>query len=706
MTAACSDNGAFGSRTEFRVDSAVKLSACVPAYVLIVESDADLQQRIGAALRDAGYELASETDLQWARRSITVRRPDAVVLDTQLGDDDGFRLADELRGSDETRSVPILFLATRAHRGPAHRAEARRRFAPADYVVGKVDARALVPRITDLLRVPLPGMTPPPATPLPAARASEPAPDDPAQQSEGHEVERSAQTMTAEPGAATFTGTLKRTPFAQVLQRLYVTRATGQLLLLHEPTKKIVDVADGYPVSVRSNVVAECLGQLLLEKKLITRDALTASIARMQKEKRQQGQILVEMGVLSPYNLRRALVEQLEAKLLEVFAWADGKFLFKPGIRPGDKSGPGARLERSPAGLILEGIRRHYDGARQAAVLDRYAGRFIVLAADPMLRLQEISDDPTELDFIGALDGTRLLEAILDEAPIPAARARLLLVALAESGMIQPHETTSKTPVAPPTPAPVPVPIAAQSSKPMEPPLGSGELSMMLQMARTQDHFWALGVDRDASPADIDRAYEALARSFHADRYRLSSEEDRRMAHEMFERLAEARAVLQDPARRQAYLATLDGGELVTPAAARASDVSPLTPAPENAQSAAAALYQAGLEHLRRRRHHEAVEALRQAARVVPNHADYRAALGWALFRQAPADARAARAAIAELRRATQIDERHRAAAQHLAEIYAQTGRSDAAIAELERLLAVDPTAIELAEELRRLRGQ
>src|SRR5439155_4562153 len=166
---------------------------------------------------------------------------------------------------------------------------------------------------------------------------------------------------------------------------------------------------------------AECLGQLLLEKKLITREALTASIARMQKEKRQQGQILVEMGVLSPYNLRRALVEQLEAKLLEVFSWADGKFLFKPGPRP---PAAGARLERSPAGLILEGIRRHYDGARQAAAVDRYAGRFIVLAADPMLRLQEITDDPAELDFIGALDGSRLLEAILDEAQIPPARAR------------------------------------------------------------------------------------------------------------------------------------------------------------------------------------------------------------------------------------------------------------------------------------------
>jgi tetratricopeptide (TPR) repeat protein len=236
---------------------------------------------------------------------------------------------------------------------------------------------------------------------------------------------------------------------------------------------------------------------------------------------------------------------------------------------------------------------------------------------------------------------------------------------------------------------------------------------MMLQMARTQDHFWALGVSREAPTAEIDRAYEALARSFHADRYRLASDEDRRMAQEIFESLAEAHRVLQDPARRRAYVAKLgrdDDGEATPPPPAHDTVVEPI-PTPIRAASssptgAAASLYEVGLEHLRARRHHEAVEVLRQAARLVPNEANYRAALGWALFRQAPADARAARAAIAELRRATQIDERNRLAAQHLAEIYAHTGQAEAAITELERLLALDPGAVEIAEELRRLRSR
>jgi DNA-binding response OmpR family regulator/tetratricopeptide (TPR) repeat protein len=683
-------------------------------YVLIVEKDAELQQRIGAALREAGYELAAETEAAWARRSIAVRRPDAVVLGTRLGDGDGFGLADELRRDPDTREMPIVFIAT-THRGQSHRAEARRRFAPADYLATPIDPQVIAPRLAELAAAPPAASPEQEPTPPPLAETvAKTSLRDPVQQREKRDVERSARSLVEDPGQAELAGTLKRTPLGRVLQRLYATRATGSLLLLRDNTKKIVVLADGYPVSVRSNLLSECLGQILLEKKLITGQALAASVSRMQKEKRQQGQILVEMGALSPYNLQRALVEQVEAKLLEIFSWPDGKFMFKAG----EEIPAGAtRLERPPAALILEGIRRHYDEARQKAVLARYAGQRVALSADPLLRLQEMTSDPTELAFIagGGLDGTRQLEAIIAGATIPTAKARLLLVALSEAGMIQPVEGTSRrrrptNPPAGPPPAPPP-PAARSTSDSQPPPLGSGELSMMLQMARTQDHFWALGVSREASLAEIDRAYEALARSFHADRYRHASDEDRRMAQEMFESLAEAHSVLQDPARRRAYLAKLAREEDDAPPEPAHDTVvepipTPIRAASSSPGSAAASLYEVGLEHLRARRHHEAVEALRQAARLCPNEADYRAALGWALFRQAPADARAARAAIAELRRATQIDERNRLAAQHLAEIYAHTGQAEAAITELERLLALDPGAVEIAEELRRLRSR
>ena len=112
-------------------------------YVLIVESDAELQRQIGTALREAGFELHAEAEAAWAKRTIGTRAPDVVVVDTRLTDGDGFAFADELRQAPETRATPIVFVAS-THRGVSHRAEARRRFAPADYLPTPLDLGQLV----------------------------------------------------------------------------------------------------------------------------------------------------------------------------------------------------------------------------------------------------------------------------------------------------------------------------------------------------------------------------------------------------------------------------------------------------------------------------------------------------------------------------------------------------------------------------------
>jgi CheY-like chemotaxis protein/tetratricopeptide (TPR) repeat protein len=702
-------------------------------YVLIVESDPELQRRIAEALREGRYELASEAEAKWAERSVTVRAPDALVIDTKLSDGDGFQLAEVLRRDPDTRDAPILFIAS-SHRGASHRAEARRRFAPADYLSTPLDANSLLAAM--LRALPPEGRldagVAPSTPPLPVDQpdvghlvaALDGVLRDPEQQRERRSVERTAKSLAGE--KAELQGALKRVPFARLLRRLYEQKATGSLLLLRDAakkdaTKKIVTFVDGYPTSVKSNVLAECLGQILVDRKLITDKALSDSLARMKTEKRQQGQILVEMGALSPHNLQRALIEQVETKLLEVFEWPDGKFMFKEGDT-GESLGA-RRLERPPAALILEGIRRHYDEARQRAVLDAYVNQPVALSPDPVLRLQDVTTDPAVLAYINSIDGNESIDEILARAPIARAEARLLLVALAEAGMITHAEGPSARRRGTPgmagfTLSPPQGVVAAVAPPQTSGPLSGGQLSMVAETVRTQDFFWSLGIERDATTADIDRAYDAHARTFHPDRYRHSSDEDRKMAQEIFERLGEAHRTLREPPRRRTYIARLDRGAVLTPdVMERAGEITtgvdllvgqpPPLAAPTLASNAAArALYEAGREHLRTRRHHEAVEAFRQAARLVPNEAEFRASLGWALFREAPADARAGRAALAELRRAVQLDPRNRRAAEYLAQIHAQTGQPELAIQELERLLSHDPTATEAAEELRRLRGE
>jgi hypothetical protein len=121
----------------------------------------------------------------------------------------------------------------------------------------------------------------------------------------------------------------------------------------------------------------------------------------------------------------------MEAKFYEIFSWRTGDFAFKEGKGAPDEP---VHLERAPAALILEGIRRHYDPERVRSVLASFAGQYVAPSRDPLRRLQDITADAGERRFIESLDGSLRLEAALSASPVPIQRARLLLVAMSEAG--------------------------------------------------------------------------------------------------------------------------------------------------------------------------------------------------------------------------------------------------------------------------------
>ncbi len=63
-----------------------------------------------------------------------------------------------------------------------------------------------------------------------------------------------------------------------------------------------------------------------------------------------------------------------------------------------------------------------------------------------------------------------------------------------------------------------------------------------------KDYYQVLGVDRNASPADIKRAYRKLAREHHPD-----LKPDDKSAEDRFKEINEAYQVLSDPGKRSKY---------------------------------------------------------------------------------------------------------------------------------------------------------
>ena len=653
----------------------------MPPYLLVIESDPELQQRIGDTLRQAQYELSAETDAAWAKRSLSVRPPDGVILDTQLSDGSGFVVAEELRKDPDTKTVPIFFVASR-YRGAIHQAEARRRFAPAEYLPAPLDLDTLLATVLELVPPTDPGAVPDPVADYPSGPLT-----DAAQRRERKVVEATARELSSiDPDLR---GSLAYQPFARILQRVYADRLTGALLLLRDTVKKIVYFVEGYPVSVRSNILGECLGQILLQQKLISRQTLEESLQRMKADKKHQGTVLVEMGALSPYNLTRALVAQMEAKFYEIFSWRTGDFAFKEGKGAPDEP---VHLERAPAALILEGVRRHYDQERVRSVLAAFAGQYVAPSRDALRRLQDITADPSERRFIESLDGSLRLEAALSASPVPTQRARLLLVAMSEAGMIEPSR--SKRSPEEKRPSQVDMPAFTEQK-------GREELGAVYETMRNQTHFQVLGVGTDASAGDVDAAYEELAREYHPDQFRSRPDDVRAVAMKIFDRLGEAQVVLRDTGRRRKYQAQLERERT----ALEEADSAPFLQR-ESSGDAAEQVYFAGVEHLRARRYREAVQAFRQAASLSPGQASYRGALGWALFRQAPADLDAIEAGLTELRRAVQMEPSNPWVRISLGRFFAETGYPDDAISEFEVALKLNPGLADIEEEIRRLRGQ
>jgi len=345
-------------------------------------------------------------------------------------------------------------------------------------------------------------------------------------------------------------------------------------------------------------------------------------------------------------------------------------------------------LEKPPSALILEGIRRHYDVERQEQVLAAFAGTYPAPNADPLQRLQDISTDPAERHFIEGLDGSRRLETILETAPIALGEARLLLVAMAEAGMIVPSRAASRR-----------SDDARIDEQALDPELRPAdrrsreELEAFHQGLLLLNHYDVLGVSEGASTAEISRAYEARARDFHPDRFRHRSSEVRQLAERIFEHLGTAYATLRDGSRRKRYTAKLDKKE---PAAA----VQPHSP-----PAAAEQVYYAGVEHLRNRYYKEAAACFQQAIRLAPGQASYHGALGWAVYRGAPADPSGIVAGLNALRRAVELDPEDPWVHVSLGRFFAETGRLEDAIEEFEIGLHLNPALTDIQQEIQRLRG-
>ena len=121
----------------------------MPAHILIVEDEPEIRRMVAVNLRHHGYRVTEAGDARAATLAVATDPPDMVVLDWMLPGASGLSVARELRGSEQSRDIPILVLTARAQEsdkldGFAAGAD--------DYVTKPFSPRELLARVAALLR--------------------------------------------------------------------------------------------------------------------------------------------------------------------------------------------------------------------------------------------------------------------------------------------------------------------------------------------------------------------------------------------------------------------------------------------------------------------------------------------------------------------------------------------------------------------------
>lgn len=119
------------------------------ALIYIVEDDQNIREIESFALKNSGYQIRDFSNAKDFYSAVKEKKPDGVLLDIMLPDEDGMEILQKLRKSPETKRLPIIMVTAKSTeldrvKGLDSGAD--------DYIVKPFGVMELISRIKALLR--------------------------------------------------------------------------------------------------------------------------------------------------------------------------------------------------------------------------------------------------------------------------------------------------------------------------------------------------------------------------------------------------------------------------------------------------------------------------------------------------------------------------------------------------------------------------
>jgi curved DNA-binding protein CbpA len=520
-------------------------------------------------------------------------------------------------------------------------------------------------------------------------------------------------------------GQLREHPLVELINEISSEAISGAVRLERGPARAVVYFEAGQITHAASNLRAHRLFECLRRWQPSAAQQLAASAENAPDM--QVAAALFASGTFGRDEVEEMSARQAKEILYTVLLWIEGTWSFDPRVRLVDS--PRVVIDSRP--LLVEAARR----LPLPFVASRFEGNNGKLS--PVAGSLETVDLLPEEGFIlSRVDVPMSVDELLMISGLPEQDTLRSVYSLTVGGLLHrengPRAFTAGQVAsflsvkAPPTQeAPAPSPAAtlkaedkveAKASPPLvelSPEQALDELFARLKNAR--DFYDVLDIGRRADPNEVKRAYHALAKRFHPDRFH--GEADKALLARIgsaFAKIAQAYETLKDKQLRAKYDLKVEAGrkqrerasmnrlQKATSQAVESDAVKDAAweGAADLSASSAETRFQMGLQALNKGNYPAAIQLLGEAALTMPKQPRYRAYYGRALA----SNEKTRHNAEGEIQAAIALEANNASYRVMLAELYCDLGFVRRAQSELERALAIDPrneAARRLAQSLK-----
>lgn len=205
-------------------------------------------------------------------------------------------------------------------------------------------------------------------------------------------------------------GDLSKVSIPRLFYRLASMNETGVLHLRQGARRKKIYFVRGQPEFVGSTDRSELLGEWLVRRRICLRMEVDMALAMLPRFGGHLGDALVGLGILRPIELFRAIAAQVKDRLLEIFRWRQGEFVYAIGMQSHEETFP---LGVDTFEIIGEGVATGYVGEELEGLLAPFQEKVLRRVPIPRVAVERFALPKRQERILQTIDGRKTLAGIL-----------------------------------------------------------------------------------------------------------------------------------------------------------------------------------------------------------------------------------------------------------------------------------------------------